>query len=1022
MSQLDFVGETEAEWKRREELFNLASQWNLWDSEVQGLLEPHLVAVNWLGREYSRPLVRVTENQTKLLLLGERLLPLISFPPQISQFFGVCSVVNEENIPLSNPLILIPACLPCVETGKEQSFFETFGLVLVIGAPYGGGIVSDLFVEGEVVFMDPVPKVVFFPKGLVALGAEAPSAGAAKRDRVIAGDGTLVASGSVSGEKGVSGTFQDVDDLWVRCQSKKDGLERVHRVQVLLRVLSVDKQHRQRLIPDLVFDVSRWLMGRGILGAWLPDDWTHLSVLDFGPIRNQWASEVWGRDEVSVEAIQFLKLGLEGLQQFWAFFWYEDFYDVLNPLVVALRDRSVEHVRDKYNVFLRARVERSIVDTHEALPKQSSAVPQSCPASSIRRGASPLSVSKFISLLRCVFGGIDLWEPGLHLKFFRVEASLIKRCLGGKSVAASPLRLAGGVRADGGSPSMSVAGRSKQCTSAHRSLREVTETEALSSLAFLSGVVRQRADTAVRSSRLRDSAAVGGLVVDGEGVRKRKRPPTEFFRESNLASRSQWASSGDSVGVSERGMVPIWCNLKDGRGQQHMFIMQSSHEAAGLGAYLKEDGVEGQWIGTYLGAAHCRSPSSDYQLEVGARRIDAQVLGVVQCLAAYINDPLDEQLENVEFVLKNSTVRAIFLCDVAAGTELGVAYGSEFWLDRAGALSLVRYLVPSNKESRMLRDDALMVNQTGVFGTPALHVDPVEEALELGVSRLGEIALGVDLAFYPSTSTVSVDCLWIAWLCVVPPLGSVDCRDLLCVWVSVASPQYSSADESARVARLKRQSIVRIGAQSAPTRSLAARMRGFDVDGWWDIGKGDVVSSSTVAVVAPGGMVEPAEGALSLSQSDDSQPTWFPGSSSGAAGRLADLQTMSSEVWIVLLVKRVYDYSSLAKNAEDATIARHQREFGEAGSCVVNRVKLQRLVTNPGRLNERRVREMVNPQCPDYYCIMEIARYGMPVLVDPEFWCNMGEGPAMSRVTSSVLPALQKILIEQYCLDGQGLL
>eukprot|EP01036_Dinobryon_divergens_P035237 gene35237-45631_t len=241
MSQLDFVGETEAEWTRREELFNMASQWNLWDSEVLGLSEPHFVAVSWLGREYSRPLVRVTDNQAKLLLLGERLLPLVPFPPQISQFFGVCSVVDEENIPLSNPLILIPACLPCVETGQGQSFFESVGwtwarvksrpslagvggLVLVIGAPYGGGIVSDLFVEGEVVFMDPVPKVVFFPKGLVALGVEPPLAGAVKRDRVVAGDG-------LSGEKVVSGNFQDVDDNWVRCQSKKDGLERVQRVQ-----------------------------------------------------------------------------------------------------------------------------------------------------------------------------------------------------------------------------------------------------------------------------------------------------------------------------------------------------------------------------------------------------------------------------------------------------------------------------------------------------------------------------------------------------------------------------------------------------------------------------------------------------------------------------------------------------------------------------------------------------------------------------------------------------------------------
>eukprot|EP01041_Mallomonas_annulata_P015510 gene15510-32780_t len=252
----------------------------------------------------------------------------------------------------------------------------------------------------------------------------------------------------------------------------------------------------------------------------------------------------------------------------------------------------------------------------------------------------------------------------------------------------------------------------------------------------------------------------------------------------------------------------------------------------------------------------------------------------------------------------------------------------------------------------MLWDDVLMVNQTvviessddgnsspggvdlalitgnqGVFGTPALHVDPVEEPRALDVSRLGEVALSADLAFYPSTSMVSVG----------ESVSSVSDVQLL------------------HNIRLRRKGFVSLGSSASlwaggtSARAMLCRLK-------------------NVSVVAPGGLVEPAEGASSLSQSIDSQPTWFPGTSSGAAGRLADLQAMSSEVVdcidsmypnlartvpaarILKLVKRVYDYSSLVKNAEDA--------FEEAGSCVVNWMKLQRLVTNPGRLNERRVREM----------------------------------------------------------------
>eukprot|EP01041_Mallomonas_annulata_P000118 gene118-175_t len=397
------------------------------------------------------------------------------------------------------------------------------------------------------------------------------------------------------------------------------------------------------------------------------------------------------------------------------------------------------------------------------------------------------------------FEGIDRWEPEPHIKFFRVAAPLIVGCLPSQSVVVSPLRLSGGVASRARLPVRSrqvcganllrlldfkhngevfVCRHSTSCTNAHRSLNEVSKTEALSSLSFLSGALKQHAELGtsdvdcVSASPITTSSMVGELDYGGAGtgvgLGKRKRPPENFFLESRLAMPG---SSGVPM-LEEVEECVVFMNPFDQRGRRNILVRQSLHEEAGLGAFLRVDGIGGQWIGTYLGVKHCDGPLSDYQLAVGRTEIDACLEGVVQCRAAYINDPLDEQAENVEFVERLVTLRA----------------GPEYWLDRAGSVSAkvfhkacTRYLFPNNAGSRMLWDDALKVNQLAVIelranidlapygfnialitgnqdvsDTSALHVEPVERNPVLSGEGPGGDALCSDVELYPSTPPVTL--------------------------------------------------------------------------------------------------------------------------------------------------------------------------------------------------------------------------------------------------------------------------
>eukprot|EP01041_Mallomonas_annulata_P042143 gene42143-biopygen7118 len=133
-------------------------------------------------------------------------------------------------------------------------------------------------------------------------------------------------------------------------------------------------------------------------------------------------------------------------------------------------------------------------------------------------------------------------------------------------------------------------------------------------------------------------------------------------------------------------------------------------------------------------------------------------------------------------------------------------------------------------------------------------------------------------------------------------------------------------------------------------------------------------------------------------------------------------------------VQSAYDYSAEAKTVQDAVdwgagyvipeslLENDRLAFAAAGGCL-EMIEARRALSAPNRLSAGRVLRWISADNPEYAHILRLAVSGMPVFRCHTFVPNMGNpGPKLSVATVRVLPALQKMLVEQYCDKQQAVL
>eukprot|EP01041_Mallomonas_annulata_P010556 gene10556-biopygen5114 len=96
--------------------------------------------------------------------------------------------------------------------------------------------------------------------------------------------------------------------------------------------------------------------------------------------------------------------------------------------------------------------------------------------------------------------------------------------------------------------------------------------------------------------------------------------------------------------------------------------------------------------------------------------------------------------------------------------------------------------------------------------------------------------------------------------------------------------------------------------------------------------------------------------------------------------------------------------------------------FAAAGG-LVEMIETRRAHSAENRLSAESVLRWISADNPEYAHILRLAVSGMPVFRCHTFVPNMGNpGPTLSAATVRVLPALQKMLLEQYCVQRQAVI
>eukprot|EP01041_Mallomonas_annulata_P008506 gene8506-17540_t len=394
-------------------------------------------------------------------------------------------------------------------------------------------------------------------------------------------------------------------------------------------------------------------MSRAILGEWIPNNWDHLSVLDFAPVGMYTGVVVWVKKLISPGCFIFLKMGLEGLQAFWALFWNKEFASCLQPML------------NKENLFVRARVEKVLAQCGETIR---------CHASSRDISVGSLdTTSGCVALIhRAVQGflrgpsdetagpsdetaGEEEWEL---YKFYRAE--MVRITIGGtlwqdekfKSPRKEPdaetsrtvtMAAPGPIKAKTtqASPQKAVGdcgywmaeqlgcmsqGKDHQA-GGHRGFRWSGTVHAYGTYGSHQEEVQVVQSLKVWRCWLRAYIAPVELEDAGEF-----QDDIEEELLQRAASVETWAEDSRydmeeeiDLAVEEVEVVGLW----EPMGQLRLRIGMARLPRGGLGAVPREAVMESEWVGDYVGHTHFYGTNTSYQLEYGGHRVDAFVDGRV---------------------------------------------------------------------------------------------------------------------------------------------------------------------------------------------------------------------------------------------------------------------------------------------------------------------------------------------------------------------------------------------------------
>eukprot|EP01036_Dinobryon_divergens_P033333 gene33333-43096_t len=1027
----------------------------LWDRDV-GLLTPHPLVLQAFRTE----VLPVSMAQAKLMMLASRC-GLEELPEAISAVVAIDSLSSNRS-----EEILIPSCLPNETLGYDGSFLTSVswllakvlqrpssgsrgGIVFTVVANLSLGTSASPFVLGTTFFMAPAPVIVFVPLADFNPIDPSPPEGhlsGEKRPRSPVVDPSSPAE-STRPPKGVY-EGKDKDKNTHTCHHK-DCMDRIKRVQLLLRVTSSAEVDRENCIPDLLFVAADYIgyvrtkvctsgksvvgnyetilamgvsrskdkMSDAILGVWTASDWSHLSVLMFAKADYLPPTSVWNPLVPSPMGTDALRLGLEGLQIFWALFWHVDFRWCLRPLIDALSNTLLHHFYWSQAAFVRARVEQLIVDFTTDVRCRSA--PTKFPQLDMGTRAGCLRLlDAMIQSLITPPTELDYaegrWDREPFTRFYRSEYGSIERgdakpAVDRSTPSTKVATTATPPGATKGSGSVTVSSRdcgyhvlqllglsrstgpvtclTGTCGNSHRNLKAMTRTEALASLARWVGD-----EGCVPSSPFpptTDPPRPARLT--------RTRPPPFHFEESRLSVGTQ-ASTSDTV-VPPHPSTDVPACPKDIRGGLHIRINLSSFPGAGLGAFPRAFTPVDTWIGSYFGHPHLRGTNTDYQLDWGGILVDAWVRGAVSCRAAYINDPLDEAIENVSFSRVGNAIHAVTVCDVTPQIEFGVAYGQDFWLERAPGLPAElfararrRYELPGSREAWSAVESRRQVS------LPPAPQSPCPLAPTQSISSSSATGGVATRGHTPTTRSVIAGGARV--LRVVPPSTACGPFPVAKVIEPLASrPVFN-------LARLKDVDDLSGAADNVLERQVEAELvtQFHAVD--------ELPTESEPAKVL----------ALSAELS-----RWIHLLYPDVA---ATLQPSD----ITRTVQQAYDYSAEAKSLQDAVIwgadysipeellHKDQLDFDQAGG-LVQLVHARRAASASTRLSVERLARWTTSRNPDRHRLQRLATKGMPVFLDSTFVPNLGNpGPTLSAATLLVQPALQKMLVEQYCDQHQAII
>eukprot|EP01041_Mallomonas_annulata_P006500 gene6500-13125_t len=625
----------------------------------------------------------------------------VSFSSQMMRFM-CCMRLDDAPVDLrrGSSSILLFLSFPDPASGLCSDYFDAVNWVhavvlmsprqgrgemaVLIGTDLLGAAVTAPFVTDSVLFLSLTPSTALRLSPLADLsdseeGSASNEEPDPKRARCLDSPTGDTTSQVVSATKATSGClkYSDLDLNLHECSVKSEGVARVEKVQLLLRVLHDDPALRKELFRDLLFKLPCFVssvcerglatdvspvgdydlilemtvsrsaskMEAAILGEWEPYHWGHMSVLDFASTTRSTTSTMWEIDSITTAVCcQALSNGLSGLQRFWATFWHVDFLHCLTPLRIALEDSRLAHFRYSHNVFLRTRVEQLICDFCTDVRKRETSVRFKLSPSS-RQGCLALLnryIDDFINGPAANDTAVRRWERAPHQRFFATEWIVVASYFGstGSSTptkkaavpsaktpasTATPKEYCGFHIAHlltfSSGPRAVDCNMGRSCPKPHCALKFISKAEAVAAVENINFRNKDALLVLIKKQLPQDDCASASLSITvnatnapAEGRQLRSNlPPPSFFDEARLEARVPVEVWQLSSG--DGVLEDITCCPKDIDSARLLRIASSLIPFAGLGAFPRRELPVGTWLGTFRGSRSLAATNKYYQME-----------------------------------------------------------------------------------------------------------------------------------------------------------------------------------------------------------------------------------------------------------------------------------------------------------------------------------------------------------------------------------------------------------------------